>query len=130
MKPIQFTLALLVVVLVALPLSDAWKLQMWDKDNYKGTRLHYRTGLKGQPCKTLPSSTKNRANSLKWTENIPCEARFYNGDKCAGVSIMKTGFWCRGRGTSARTATRSTRTVSVALHKWDPFAPARNDDRQ
>lgn len=39
-------------ILLSLPLADAWRVQLYDKENYK-TEIHDRSGKVGQPCKNL-----------------------------------------------------------------------------
>jgi hypothetical protein len=106
MKSIQFTLALLVVLLVALPLSDAWMLQMYDKNNYKGKRIHYDRETNGGPCRNLPRSAKNKANSLKFTLNVPCRAMFYDSDNCKGKLLLKTGHYKSWKGNLGKNANK------------------------
>jgi hypothetical protein len=76
-------------ILLALPLADAWRVQLYDKENYK-TEIHDRSGKVGQPCKNLGKHV-NKAQSMHWDATYgivsKCRIRLYNAGDCSGKPL-------------------------------------------
>jgi hypothetical protein len=85
--------------IAALPLASAWRLQLYQNEQYNGI-IEDRSGSVGQPCKTLPANARNKASSMKWNGDgvgpIECEIVLYNYQGCreaGGILGRSEGNW-------------------------------------
>jgi hypothetical protein len=86
------------ILIAALPLVSAWRIQFYDGYSYEGTELEDRQGTLSQPCKTFSASKKNKASSMKWdADGLGADEkrlRAYDGDGCTGDKLIDSeGNW-------------------------------------
>ncbi len=82
------------IITVALPLSSAWSLKLYNKESYKD-EIHSRSGTLGQACKNLGSNS-NKAESMHWDHGgfpkLNCKIKLYNSGDCSGSPLGDSNY--------------------------------------